>query len=676
MADYLVEVLLEEMPPADIDAILGSLGTMVQEALKKSNLSFKKVRVFSTSRRFGFYVYDLSEKQEDVLLKKRGPAKKIAYSRGKPTKALEGFLRSNAATVEDTEIVDINGVEYVFLNKKIEGKPVEEILRDLVPDVLSKLQFKRPMRWGNGEYRYVRPLHSIVSLLDKKVVKLDFLGKTASKFTNSHRFLSKTLEILSVGDYEKRLKENMVIISLDERKSMIESELKKIGLNVVKDKSLIHEISLITEYPQAVVGEFKERYVSLPSPVLKTVLRHHQRTFVTQDGGGKISKKFVAFQDGPKSRESNVKKGYERVVNARLEDALFYYEEDTSRAFENFVPKLKEITFQRYLGTMWDKVERIRKISEDIAKKIGFGVKEMDLVDRAAYLSKADIATNMIYEFPELQGTMAKIYALKSESVRVANALEEQYMPDGLEGELPTDSIGAIVGLADRIDTVGANFAIGQIPSGSKDPYGLRKNTFGILRILDGFEWDLSVEEEIKIVEQILNRKVPWVELEDFFKGRLEVFLREKYSMAYDVVKCVLSLWSKPFRARLCAQSVEKHKSSSDFDDFITAYTRVHNISKKYGSAEYHVELFEKEEKPLFSAYLEIKPKVEEALEHLNYDEAFEHLKALKPFIDEYFDNVFVMATREDLRRNRLGFLKSLDELFLNFGELSLLLKK
>ncbi len=674
MVDYLVELLLEEMPPADVDTILDSLGEIAKETMKGAKLSFEKIEIFSTSRRFGLIVTGLNEKQEDVILRKRGPAKKIAYKDGKPTRALEGFLRSNDATVEETKIEEVNGTEYVFLNKKIDGKPVKEILKEVMPQIFSKLQFKKPMRWGNGEHKYVRPLHSILSLLGNEIVEFEFLGKKASNTTISHRFLSKTLRISSVEEYTESMKKNMVIVSVNERKKMIEDALKNCGSNVVEDKVLVHEISLITEYPQAVIGEFKEKYLALPEPVLKTVLRHHQRTFITQENG-RVSRRFVAFQDGPASREKNVKKGYERVINARLEDAIFYYKEDTSQPLEKFVPKLKEVTFQRDLGTLWDKMERVRKLSEEIAKELNFSNEEKELVKRAAYLSKADIATSMIYEFPELQGTMAKIYALRTENERVAQALQEQYMPEGLEGEVPTDPVGAVIGLADRLDTVTANFAIGQIPSGSRDPYGLRKNTFGILRILNEFEWDLSVKKLAGIVEDSLNKSVPWKEFEEFFEGRLEVLLKERYSISYDIVRSVLPLWDKPLRARLCAQSVEKYKSSDDFEDFITAYTRVHNISKKHDSTEYHVELFEKEEKPLFSAYLEVKPKVEEALEHLNYDEAFEHLKSLKPFIDEYFDNVFVMATREDLRRNRLGFLKSLDELFLKFGDLSSLLK-
>ncbi len=654
--------------------ITKKLGKLVENTLDSANVGHGDVEIFSTSRRFGFFIHDLKDKQDDVVLKKRGPAEKIAYKDGEPSRALQGFLASNKATAEDTEIVDVKGTPYVFLKKVVAGRLTSEVLREIVPKILLSLQFKRPMKWGNGEHKYVRPLHSIVSLLNDKIVEFEMFGKSSSNVTKSHRYLSEDVIIEKVSEYAEKLKDEMIIIHMEERKKMIEEAIARSHLDVVKDDDLIHEVALITEYPQPVVGEFQEKYLNLPEPVLKTVLRHHQRTFVVRDGE-KTSKKFLAFQDGPSSRSKNVRKGYERVINARLEDAAFYYSEDTSVPFESFVSKLEGVTFQKNLGTLYDKVERVKTLSKDIAKKLEFGDDDLSLVERAAFLSKADIATNMIYEFPELQGTMGRIYASRDEEPRVALAMREQYMPEGLEGEVPTDIIGAVIGLADRLDTVIANFSIGEIPSGSKDPYGLRKSTFGILRILNEFEWDVNVEEEGKMVELLLSKKAPWQEVSEFFKGRLEVVLREIYNISPDAARAVLDLWRFPLRARLSAQSIDKYRNSEDFDDFIVAYTRVHNISSKHGSNEYHVELFEEKEKPLFAAYMDMKPKIEEALEHLNYDEAFEYLKSLKPTIDDYFEKVFVMATREDLRRNRLGFLKSLDELFLNFGSLSLLSK-
>jgi len=673
MSEYLFELLLEEMPPADIEMILNTLETNLKDALEKARIDHGKIDVFSTPRRFGFLIHDIALTQHDATWIKKGPSENVAFKDRKPTKALEGFLKSNNAQISDIEISESEGGKYVFLKKFDQGMKTKEVLPQTLLTILNSFRFTRPMKWGNGEFSYTRPVHSIISIIDEEIVPFEFMGKKASNVTKSHRYLDREVTVRSAGDYEKIMKESMVVIRTDEREKMILDEIKNCDLEVMKDDDLVHEISMITEYPQPVIGQFKTDYLTLPEPVLRTVLRHHQRTFITKKNG-KVSKEFLAFQDGPASRTGNVKNGYERVINARLSDAKFYQTEDLKYPLDHFNEKLADMTFQKNLGTLMDKVERIKEIALKIGTFLNFGAQELKLVERAAILSKSDLGTSMIYEFPELQGIMGSIYA-KNEDPRIALAIKEQYVPDGLEGEFPSDTIGAVIGIADRIDTVVANFAIGEIPSGSRDPYALRKKVFAILRILNKFEWDLDLKEIISIVENILGKKVSMDSLTAFFKGRLDVILRENLNISQDVSKAVLELWNKPFRSTLSAQVVEKSRKEAGFEDFIIAYTRVHNISKSHDSFEYHVDLFDDHEKKLFSAYIEAKPKVEEALEHLNYEEAFEHLRSLKSSIDEYFDNVFVMSPREDLRLNRLGFLKNLDQLFLNFGDLSLLLK-
>ncbi len=673
MSEYLLELLLEEMPPADIEMILNTLEINLNDALEKARIDHGKIDIFSTPRRFGFIIHDISSTQRDAFGTKKGPSESVAFKDGKPTKALEGFMKSNNAQLSDIEISESNGGKYVFLKKFDQGLKTKEVLSQILPPILNSFQFTRPMRWGNGEFSYTRPVHSIISIMDEEVVPFEFMGKIASKITKSHRYLDKEITVKSVSDYERVMKASMVILKVDEREKMIVDGIKNSGLEVIPDDELVHEISMITEYPQPVIGEFKADYLNLPEPVLRTVLRHHQRTFITRKNG-KVSREFLAFQDGPSSRAGNVKNGYERVINARLADAEFYQMEDLKYPLEHFNEKLLDMTFQKNLGTLMDKVKRIKEIALKIGVLLHFGDSELRLIERAATLSKSDLGTNMIYEFPELQGIMGSIYA-RNEDPRVALAIKEQYMPDGLEGEFPSDTIGAIIGLADRIDTVVANFAIGEIPSGSRDPYALRKKVFAILRILNNFEWDIDLNGIVSIVENILGKKVSMESLNSFFKGRLDVILRESLNISQDVSKAVLELWNKPFRSILAAQAIEKSRKEAEFENFIIAYTRVHNISKNHHSFEYHVDLFDEHEKKLFSAYYDLKPKIEDALEHFNYEVAFEHLKSLKPSIDEYFDTVFVMSPREDLRLNRLGFLKNLDQLFLNFGDLSLLVK-
>lgn len=673
MSEYLFELLLEEMPPSDMDTILNTLEKSVGDALQKSRIDHGEINIFATPRRFGFIIKDISPIQRGLKWTKKGPSESIAYKDGKPTKALEGFLKSNNASISDTELLESDGGKYVFLKKVERELKTKEIIPQIIPSILESLQFARPMRWGNGEFSYTRPVHSIISIIDEEVISFDFMGKTSSNKTQSHRYLAKEIIVDSVMNYEKLMNDNMVILQLKEREKMIIEEINKSGYDVIPDDDLVHEIALMTEYPQPVLGQFKEEYLTLPEPVLKTVLRHHQRTFITRKSGH-VSRKFLAFQDGPSSRSENVRNGYEKVINARLEDAQFYKTEDLKYPLEHFNKKLEEMTFQKNLGTLMDKVKRTKEISRRIGVLLNFGDTELKLVERAAMLSKSDLGTNMVYEFPELQGIMGSIYA-ENENSRVATALKEQYIPDGLEGEFPSDTIGAVIGISDRLDTIAANFAIGEISSGSRDPYALRKKVFAILRILNNFEWDIDLKELVLMAENILGKKVPIESIVSFFKGRLDVILRENLNISQDVSKAVVELWNRPFRAVLSAKALEKSRKDEDFEDFIIAYTRIHNISKIHNSLEYHVDLFDEHEKQLFSLYTETKPKIEEALEHLNYEDAFEYLRSLKSPIDEYFDTVFVMSPREDLRLNRLGFLKNLDQLFLNFGDLSLIVK-
>ncbi len=675
MTDYIVELLLEEMPPSDIDMIAGSLGSYVEEILKNERIDHGEIEVFSTARRFGFIVHDLQELQKDTVVEKKGPSEQVAYKGGRPTKALDGFLRSNNAQPDEIVIMEANGGRYVYLKRQEKGKPTIEILPQVLPKIFSSFQFTRPMKWGNGDHAYTRPVHSILSLMDSTVIKFEFMGKSSSNLTKSHRFLQKEIAVKNAQNYEHTLKDNMVVISIDDREKMIRQAIENCKLDIIEDDALVHEIALITEFPQPVIGQFKNEYLNLPQPVLKTVLRHHQRTFITRMDG-KVSNEFLAFQDGPDLRSTNVKKGYERVINARLSDAEFYMKEDMKYTLEHFNEKLTGMTFQKELGTIADKVKRIRALSSQLSRTLNFGQKEIELVERASVLSKSDLGTNMVYEFPELQGTVGSFYAkIQGEAPRVINAIIDQYAPDGLEGDLPSDTIGAIIGVADRLDTIVANFSIGEIPTGSRDPYALRKKVFAILRILSGLEWDLDLEKGISVCESLLDKKVSKKELADFFKGRLEIILKEKFSISQDVSKVVAELWNRPLRAKLSAQTIEKNRKNSDFDDFVIAYTRVHNISRIHNSMDYHVELFDDDEKPLFMSYIENMPKIQNALDHLNYDEAFADLKSMKPLIDDYFNKVFVMSPREDLRLNRLGFLKNVDLLFMNFGDLSLLVK-
>lgn len=681
----LLEVRTEDLPPSEIDSIMEQLHESFSNFFKQQELEYSKIKTFFTIRRFGVLVEGLSEKQPDRIVEKRGPSKSVAFDEnGNPTKALEGFLRSGGATADDIEIREVKGGEYVFLKKKIEGLPTKELLEKHVPEILNSLNFKKPMKWGDGEHKFVRPIKSILCLFGNDVVEFEFLDIRSGRQTYGLRFFGDTVEINSIDEYFSKLKDSFVICDPNERSESIEKQIEEFenSKNVKVDtiESLLDEINKICEYPILVCGEFKEKFLELPEEIIETTLNHHQRALTVRKPDGSISNLFVAFQDRP-GEEKNVRKGYETVVNARLTDAEFYHHEDLKTPLEERNEKLKGMIFQKELGTLYDKVVRIKEISKLIAKKLGFSDKELEKIEEAANLSKADIVTNLVYEFPELQGIAGRIYALKQgKDPDVAYALEDQYLPGGEDSkELPRNVIGAVIGLADRIDTIVGNFLIGNIPSGSRDPFALRRKLYGALRILISFEWNLSLGELFEYSKELLkiNRADFEEEIEKFVKGRLENYLTEEEKIDVDIAKAALRLWKEPLKAYMSAKALQKHRNAETLDEILTAFERPFNITRNHEVFDYSGTLFKEEaEKELFQKYLEIKEEVEEHVEHLNFYDALESLRKLKPFIDKYFDNIFVMVNQEEIRLNRLGFLKTLANLFLTFGDLDLIERK
>jgi len=683
--DLLLEIRTEDLPPSEIDSIKSQLKEKFLEHLRQQELAYSEIHAFYTIRRFGIIIKSLVEKQPDRIVEKRGPSKNVAFDQdGKPTRALEGFLSSNNAKLDEIEIKSVKNGEYVFLKKKIEGLPTKKLLEDSIPKILNSLNFKKPMRWGDGKHKFVRPVKSILCLFGSEVVEFEFLGIRSGNRTVGLRFFSDAIEISSIDEYFDKLRGGFVICDPLERVETIENQMdvfeKSQGVKVDRIEALIDEINKICEYPLLVSGKFKEDFLNLPEEIIETTLNHHQRALTVRKKDGKISNLFIAFQDRP-GIEENVKKGYETVVNARLTDAEFYYHEDLKVPLEERNEKLKGMIFQKELGTLYDKVKRIENLSIKISKRLGFSDKELAKIQEAAKLSKADIVTNLVYEFPELQGIAGRIYALKQgKDPEIAYALEDQYLPGGEDNKnLPRNVIGAVIGLADRIDTIVGNFLIGNVPSGSRDPFALRRKLYGVIKIIVAFEWDLPLGELFEYSKDLLKieKHIFHEEIEKFVKVRLENYLIEEEGIDGDIAKAVLRLWRKPLRAYFSAKALQKHRKEGTLDDILIAFERPFNITKNYGTYDYSGTLFKEEiEKELFQRYIETKEEVEKHLDHLNFYDALEVLRRMKSHIDEYFDNVFVMVNQEEIKLNRLGFLKTLTELFLNFGDLDLIERK
>ena len=665
----LLEVGVEELPQSEVYNLENQLRENTEGLFRRYRLRYERVKPIVAPRRLGVLVFGVAERQDDVEEKKRGPAKKVAFNEdGTPSRALLGFINSIGASLEDVVVENTEKGEYVFVTRKIRGKEAKEVVSDLLRELVNSLGFAKPMRWGSGKGPFVRPVHWVVALLDEESIPLEIFGVSSDRYTCSHRYLKKTVEIRSAGEYPDVMKDCMVIPFIEERRKHVRRELERVeterGLKIVEDEELIDEVVALTEYPTAFLGEFKEMFLRLPAEVVETALKHHQRVFAVEKEG-KLVNSFVAFIDGPRALEDSVRNGYRRVIEARLEDAAFYMGKDRQKKLEDFLSNLDGIVFQRELGTMRDKVRRIVKLVTYLSHSLGITGEVLERALRAAQLSKADIATMLVYEFPELQGTVARIYAsLDGEPYPVCVALEEQYM------DLPESVEGALLCLADKLDTIVGNFLIDNIPSGSRDPYGLRRKAFSIMRTLIKFEWDLDLGQVVEHCVQLLGIGVLDERFEEFMKSRLQSILDEE-KLDYDVVRAVLHLWRTPLRAFLSGKALQRVKDTEAYQKLAVGFERVHNISRNHESAEFDTRLFKEDaEYELFKLYSEVKPRVEDHLKHLDYGSALNELIRMKDTIDRYFDNVFVMDGDLAIRMNRLGFLKSLSNLFLKVADL------
>ncbi len=660
----LLEIYLEDLPPSEFPALLDQMKEKMENILKERELEFSSVESGMTVRRLYIKIDGLPEKQSDKVVERKGPPENIAYKDGEPTKALEGFLKKFGASIDDVVLKD----GYVYVSQSIKGKETIEILPEVFVEFINSLDFRKPMKWADGKYSFVRPVHGVLALLDDEVVDFEVFGIKSSNRTKGHRFFGKEVTIEKIDEYENKLFDEFVIASLDKRMKKIREQLFVDGYTVDMDEELIEEVAYLTEFPRAVVGNFDKKYLSLPQEVIITTVKHHERTFATFKEK-KITQVFIGFQDGPDDPEGNVRKGFERVINARLEDARYYFEKDIKSSFEEWNEELKGMIFQKELGTLYDKVLRIKEISMDIANQIGYEKK--DLLERAATISKADIASKVVYEFPELQGVMGRIYALKwGEDEEVAWALEEQYYDE------PKGELGSLIGSADRLDTIVGNFLIGNLPKGSKDPFGLRGKADYIYASVDKFKWNIDLERLLNLAKNLLKVDSDLNSLENFMKNRFRLYL-ESTGVEWDVARAVEHLWKEPLRGILSAKALNKIIDSKDLIDLRVGFERVHNMASKHNSMEYEGALLKEDaEVSLINKFYEVKEKVLKALENFDYDIAYQSLIELKPYIDRYFDEVFVMVNREDIRRSRLGFLKNVDDLFMKVADLTQISKE
>ncbi|HOJ88136.1 MAG TPA: glycine--tRNA ligase subunit beta [Pseudothermotoga sp.] len=665
----LFEIGVEELPASEIDQIKQQLKDLSRDFLSEAKIDCEKLFCFVTNRRICILLQNVSDKQQDMMVLKKGPSQQVAFSDGKPTKALFGFLSANQASESDLFIQE----GYVYLKKKIDGRRSAEVLPEIFRQIVLSLKFNKPMKWADGKYEFIRPVKWVLCIYNNEILPFELFGVRSSNMTCSHPYLAKKVQIERPEEYIDILRKHFVIVDDTERIERIRYQLdeleKEYGFKCDREEEMINKISKITEWPVAIVGNFKQEYLSLPSELITVTIKHHLSAFTTSKDG-KTTTFFVAFVDRPEGDFTKVVHGYQNVVNARLEDAHYYLEIDKRYRLEDFNEKLKEMVFQKELGTLYDKVKRIEEISVYIVEKTGLR-NLLEKTRRAAMLSKADIASHVVYEFPELQGVMGRIYALLSgEDGEVAYAIEEQY------SERLQTKIGAIIGISDRVDTIVGNLAVGNIPSGSRDPFGLRTKMETILRAIILHKWDIDLHDLLNKALELLKMNCNSQTISDFVSSRYYSFLISE-GLTYDVARAVNHLWRRPLRGFLSAKAISKMMDTDDFNKLCIGFERVHNITKNHTDTTFDGALFEKEaERTLLNQFVLTKSVVLESLRDLDYERAVISLISLKPYIDNYFNEVFVMSDREDIRRNRLGFLKSIDGLFMEIGDLTQLMKR
>ena len=684
---FLMEIGLEEIPAHVVTPSAAQLVEKTEKFLKEQRMDFDEVQTYSTPRRLTVKVTGLADKQPDIQEEAKGPAKKIAYDKdGNWSRAAQGFARGQGVSVDDIFFKELKGTEYVYVKKFVEGKAAADVMQGM-RDVAMDLKFPTMMRWGTNDFQYVRPIRWIVAMLDDQVIPFKILNIESGNVSQGHRFLGKPVELKNADDYVEALRSEKVIVDATERKSMIRNQIndlaQKNNWKIVIDEDLLEEVNNLVEYPTVFAGSFDEKYLSVPDQVLITSMKDHQRFFYVTDQNGKLLPNFVSVRNGNTEYLENVVQGNEKVLTARLEDAKFFYEEDQKQSIADYVERLKKVMFHDKIGTIYEKMARVRLLATQIGKFVGLSDQELADLDRAAQIYKFDLVTGMVGEFAELQGVMGEIYArLQGENDNVAVAIREEYMPTSAEGELPATKVGAVLSIADKIDSIQAFFAAGMIPSGSNDPYALRRQALGIVRIALARNWKLSVPMMLKFIENAMNDRpdlykniMPGEEQKDmqqFIIDRLAQIMNGDKQLRHDVLDTVVANPENAFvDIEEAAKILGKHLEDDDFKETIEALTRVGRMAKKAPNFEddavLKAELFENEsEKKLAEAV----KKVATAFEQADLEEKFSQLASLKDPITDYFDSTMIMAKDEDVKQNRLLQLKQIADLTKDFGEL------
>lgn len=686
--DLLFEIGIEEIPARFMEPALNELKKLMAAALDEAGLTYEKLAAYGTPRRITLMIDKLAEEQPDREVESKGPAIKAAYDAdGNPTKALQGFCRGQGIDPADVLKKEIKGVEYAYAVKHIAGQKTADILPEMLTAAVHKIYFPKPMRWGFNEMRFARPIRWIVLLFGADVLPLAIAGVKADRFSRGHRFLgSDHIEIANPAAYMDALAKNYVIVDQDVRREKIWKQIQAVasvaGGTVKPDEDLLSELVYILEYPTALLGKFDKKYLDIPEELVVTPMREHQRYFPVYDKAGeKLLANFITVRNGNSEHLDVVAAGNERVLSARLADAAFFWDEDRSHTLEANFPRLEHIVFHEKLGTLSAKVGRITRLALFIADKLDFAAQDKADTERAARLIKCDLVSTAVYEFTELQGIMGEYYARHDgETDQVATAIREHYLPRFTGDALPATKAGMALALADRLDSLAGFFSQKMIPTGSQDPYALRRAAIGVTQIILQYQLPLDLTElcaealaAYEGIAQVQTAEETVAALTNFFRQRLDNALSDE-GVSYDVINAAAALdFACPLVNYKKAHALADFKQDEGFGELLAGYKRAGNLLKNVDET-YTVDaaaLREPAEQALLAAENAAEQKLTAALAAGDYAGALLALAAIRPQIDDFFTQLMVMDEDLQVRANRLGLLQKLVALTGELGDLS-----
>ena len=680
MAEFLLEIGMEEIPARFLLDLSQQLEKRVADFLAEERLAYESLSAYATPRRLAVLVHGLAERSEDVSSKAKGPSLKIAKdAEGNWTKAALGFIKGQGASQEDVIVESIKGEDYIFVNKHLPGQAADQVLSGL-NRILEAMTFPVTMTWHDYEIPFIRPVHWIVALLDQELVPLEFVGVKSDRISRGHRFLGHDVTLANATDYVEALREQHVLVDFEERRANIRQQLADLasaqGWQVPVDEDLLEEVTAIVEWPTVFYGDFEDKYLSVPHCVLITAMRDHQRYFYALDAKGELLPVFISVRNGNDQHLANVVKGNQKVLRARLEDALFFYQEDLKHDLNFFVDKLAHVNEHFKLGTLADKQVRVGALISQLQGDLNLDQASYEATLRASQIYKFDLMTQVVGEFDELQGQIGEIYARHyGEDALVAQAIGTQYLPTTSGGVLPDQDAGALLALADKLDTLFQYFKVGLIPTGSNDPYALRRTAMGIVEILLDRGWKLDLLPVFKyLVEAYEGDQELLKQLADFVWARVAVHLRNQ-SVDMDQIQGIgAANHLEVGKANYVAHFLKTHKDKNPtaYKRFLEAITRVVNLGAKVQEeAQLNLDLAQTDSE---AKLLEAAAKIDQY--KISVDALYMYLDNLVPVIEAYFDDNKVNADDETIRANRLATLKVLTEAVLELFDSRLLINK